>query len=88
MYEEPTLFPDHDFPENNDPVDETEISQKIFYYSTKEWKELTKMAKPAMRFYWPDDPFNHGNLSDLFLKLLKRYHDERENNAPEEGDDN
>lgn len=66
------LFED-EFGEDNSPVDDTQITTTILYFSEEELKQFKKDAKQAMKKMFGHEVVERGNLSDLLLNLLKEY---------------
>lgn len=58
---------------DNSPKDDTRIIQIILYFDEPEIDEFKRLAKDAMRIEFTDY-VQKGNLSDLFLKLLRKYY--------------
>jgi hypothetical protein len=56
------------------PPDDTRITQVILYFNEDDARELKRIAKEAMKIEWPESYTEHGNLSDLYLLLLKRHY--------------
>tara|TARA_R100001440_G_scaffold21378_1_gene35339 strand:- start:375 stop:593 length:219 start_codon:yes stop_codon:yes gene_type:complete len=64
------LFED-DWGVDNSPVDNTEITTTILYFSTKELKEFKKLCKIGIKVEFGELYQQKGNLSDFLLKTLK-----------------
>jgi len=68
-----------DYGVNNAPEDSTEIKQVILYFSNDDVPELKRLAKEAMKRIWPSTYIEDGNLSNLYLYLLRKYDKEIQN---------
>jgi len=59
---------------DNSPLDETEITTTILYFSKEELKQFKKLCKVGIRKEYNEDYQQKGNLSDFLLKILnERY---------------
>lgn len=56
---------------DNSPIDQTEITTTILYFSKEELKEFKALCKTAMKREYPLQFQKEGNLSDLLLKILR-----------------
>jgi hypothetical protein len=56
---------------DNSPLDDTQITTTLLYFSKEELKEFKKLCKTAMKKEFDIDYQTKGNLSDLLLKVLK-----------------
>lgn len=65
------LFED-DFEINESPVDNTEITTTLLYFSKEELKEFKLLCKKGIKAEHPDDFLKKGNISDLLLNLLRK----------------
>jgi hypothetical protein len=63
------LFED-DWGINNDPIDNTEITTTILYFSKEELNQFKKLCKEGMKKEFGNEYQQKGNLSDLLLKIL------------------
>lgn len=63
------LEPDYGI--NQDPVDDTMITQILLYLDNKDVEEFKIRSKRLMKKYWPHSYREEANLSDLLLKLLR-----------------
>ena len=67
------LFED-DWGVDNSPIDETEITTTILYFSPQELKQFKKLCKLGIRKEFGEAYQQKGNLSDFLLKILnERY---------------
>jgi len=64
-----TLF-DFDYGINNDPIDDTEITSTMLYFSKQELKQFKALCKTGIKIEFGQDFQQKGNLSDLLLKVL------------------
>jgi len=62
---------DDDWGIDNSPVDNTEITTTILYFSAQELKEFKKLCKVGIKFEYGELYQQKGNLSDFLLKTLK-----------------
>jgi hypothetical protein len=59
---------------DNSPVDETEITTTILYFSKQELRQFKKLCKTGIKIEFNDEYQQKGNLSDFLLKILnERY---------------
>jgi len=61
---------DDDWGVDNSPIDNTEITTTLLYFSTEELKEFKKLCKKGIKAEFGNDYQNKGNLSDLLLIIL------------------
>ena len=74
MYNE--LFEDMMEPqygEDKNPLDGTRVTQVILYFSAEDALELRRLAKEVMKAEMPNDYIERGNISDLYLILLRKH---------------
>lgn len=64
------LFED-DWGVDNSPIDNTEITTTLLYFSTEELKVFKALCKKGMKLEFGEDYQTKGNLSDLLLIILK-----------------
>lgn len=60
-----------DYGTDESPLDMTRVNQIILYLNDEDTKEFKRLAKEAMKRYWPADYIEKANLSDLLLKMLR-----------------
>jgi hypothetical protein len=53
------------------PVDNTEITTTILYFSSDELKEFKKLSKAGIKKEFGSEFQQKGNLSDFLLKILR-----------------
>jgi hypothetical protein len=59
---------------DNSPIDETEITTTLLYFSTEELKQFKKLCKLGIKKEFSEAYQQKGNLSDFLLKILnERY---------------
>lgn len=63
------LFED-DWGKDNSPIDNTEITTTILYFSKEELKQFKTLCKEGMKVEFDNEFQEKGNLSDLLLKVL------------------
>jgi len=66
------LFED-DWGVDNNPIDQTEITTTMLYFSSQELRRFKKLSKLAMKKEYGKEVFDKGNLSDLLLLILSKY---------------
>jgi hypothetical protein len=64
------LFED-DWGVDNSPLDNTEITTTLLYFSTEELKTFKSLCKKGIKKEFGVDYQQKGNLSDLLLIVLK-----------------
>lgn len=64
------LFED-DWGTDNSPVDNTEITTTMLYFSSDELKQFKALCKKGIQFEFKNEYQSKGNLSDLLLIILK-----------------
>jgi len=64
------LFED-DWGVDNSPIDNTEITTTMLYFSTEELKQFKALCKKGIKLEFNDEYQVKGNLSDLLLIILK-----------------
>jgi hypothetical protein len=64
------LFED-DWGVDNSPIDNTEITTTLLYFSTEELKEFKALCKKGIKKEFGLEYQQKGNLSDLLLIMLK-----------------
>lgn len=65
------LFED-DWGVDNSPIDNTEITTTLLYFSTEELKEFKKLCKKGIKAEFGEQYQTKGNLSDLLLIILRQ----------------
>jgi len=58
-------------PEDTSPVDNTNITTTLLYFSDEQLIEFKKLCKAGMLKEYGEERFTKGNLSDFLLLLLK-----------------
>jgi len=56
---------------DNSPIDNTEITTTLLYFSTEELKEFKALCKKGIKKEFGTEYQQKGNLSDLLLTILK-----------------
>lgn len=67
---------DSDLVENNSPVDKTQITTTILYYSTEELKLFRTLAKRGIKQMYPNNFKEKGNIADFLLTILKEKYED------------
>ena len=57
---------------DNSPIDETEITTTILYFSKQELKEFKELCKKGIKIEYNEDFQQKGNLSDFLLLILNQ----------------
>tara|TARA_R110001632_G_scaffold103772_1_gene212558 strand:- start:1012 stop:1239 length:228 start_codon:yes stop_codon:yes gene_type:complete len=71
MHQENGLFGFDEFhTKDENPVDKTQITTTLLYYSQDELKELKALGKTLLKKHYPEN-YMESNLSDLILKLFR-----------------
>lgn len=65
------LFED-DWGVDNSPIDETEITTTILYFSPQELRQFKKLCKVGIKLEFGEQYQQKGNLSDFLLTILKQ----------------
>tara|TARA_B110000285_G_scaffold203670_1_gene239987 strand:+ start:17954 stop:18172 length:219 start_codon:yes stop_codon:yes gene_type:complete len=65
------LFED-DWGVDESPVDNTEITTTLLYFSSNELRQFKKLCKAGMKVEFKEDFQQKGNLSDFLLKILNK----------------
>lgn len=65
------LFED-DWGVNDSPIDNTEITTTILYFSKEELKEFKSLCKEGMKKEFGKEYQTKGNISDFLLIILKQ----------------
>jgi hypothetical protein len=69
------LFED-DWGVDNSPIDNTEITTTILYFSEQELKLFKKLCKKGIQELYKQEYQQKGNLSDFLLHTLKQSYGE------------
>lgn len=71
MHQENELFGFGDFhTKDESPIDNTQITTTLLYYSQEELKEIKILGKKLLKKHFPDN-YMESNLSDLILKIFR-----------------
>jgi hypothetical protein len=62
---------EQDWGVDNSPLDDTQITTTLLYFSKDELKEFKKLCKTGMKKEFAADFQSKANLSDFLLKVLK-----------------
>ncbi len=68
------LFED-DWGVDDSPIDETEITTTILYFSPQELKKFKRLCKVGIKIEFGEEYQQKGNLSDFLLKILKQQYE-------------
>lgn len=63
---------DDDWGVDNSPIDNTEITTTLLYFSTDELKTFKALCKKGIKQEFGNEYQTKGNLSDLLLIILKQ----------------
>tara|TARA_R110000851_G_C12629767_1_gene517683 strand:- start:227 stop:445 length:219 start_codon:yes stop_codon:yes gene_type:complete len=61
---------DFDYGINDGPLDDTEITTTMLYFSKSELKQFKTLCKQGIKKEFNEDYQQKGNLSDFLLKIL------------------
>jgi hypothetical protein len=71
MHQETELFGFEEFMDkDNSPLDDTQITTTLLYYSQSELKEFKQLSKELIKKYYGEE-YKDGNVSDLILKVFR-----------------
>lgn len=71
MHQETELFGFEEFMDkDNSPLDDTQITTTLLYYSQDELKEFKQLSKELIKKYYGEE-YKDGNVSDLILKVFR-----------------
>ena len=62
---------DDDWGIDNSPIDNTEITTTLLYFSVEELKEFKSLCKKAIKKTFGEQYQTKGNVSDLLLIILR-----------------
>lgn len=74
---------EQDYGKDNSPIDDTQIKQRILYFSKEEDLEFLKLCKKGIKQEFGPSSNEKGNISDFLLKKLRQLYGEQ-NNSKEE----
>jgi hypothetical protein len=57
---------------DNSPIDETEITTTMLYFSKQELKEFKELCKKGIKIEYNEEFQQKGNLSDFLLLILNQ----------------
>lgn len=66
-----TLF-EQDWGVDNSPLDDTQITTTLLYFSKDELKEFKKLCKNGIKKEFGENYQSKGNLSDFLLIVLRK----------------
>lgn len=65
---------EYEFEQNTEPVDNTEITGTLLYYTKENRKEFKRLCKKGMEQTYTKEQLEEANISDFILQLLiKQY---------------
>lgn len=76
---------EYEWGEDNSPLDNTEITTTILYFSKEELAEFKALCKTGMKQMFGEKVIEKGNISDFLLNTLKNLYGQ---NKAEEKDSN
>ncbi len=69
---------EYEFPKDDSPKDETEITNALLYYTHLNRDLFKKLCKKGMEIEFTKDELKTANISDFILYLLKKHYDKQE----------
>ena len=69
---------EYEFEPNNDPVDDTEITGTLLYYTKQNRELFKKLCKTGMKKTYTKEELEEANISDFILYILKKNYGETE----------
>jgi hypothetical protein len=67
---------EYEFEPNTDPVDETEITGTLLYYTKQNREVFKKLCKKGMEQVYTKEQLKDANISDFVLLMLKQKYGE------------
>jgi|TARA_R100000479_G_scaffold14568_1_gene5650 hypothetical protein len=67
---------EYEFPKNNEPVDDTEITNALLYFTHANRREFKRLCKKGMEVEYSKDELKTANISDFILYILKKNYGE------------
>ena len=65
---------EYEFPKNNEPVDNTEITNALLYFTHANRDEFKRLCKKGMEVEYEKDQLKTANISDFILYILKKHY--------------
>ena len=65
---------EYEFPKNNEPVDDTEITNALLYFTHANRDEFKRLCKKGMEVEYEKDQLKTANISDFILYILKKHY--------------
>lgn len=62
---------EYEFEQNTEPIDNTEITGTLLYYTKENRKEFKLLCKKGMEQTYTKEQLQEANISDFILKTLK-----------------
>ena len=62
---------EYEFEQNTEPIDNTEITGTLLYYTKDNCKEFKLLCKKGMEQTYTKEQLKEANISDFILKTLK-----------------
>tara|TARA_E500000178_G_scaffold339416_1_gene380855 strand:- start:71 stop:295 length:225 start_codon:yes stop_codon:yes gene_type:complete len=69
---------EYQFPKNNDPIDDTEITNALLYFTKANREVFKKLCKKGMEVEYTKEQLKEANISDFILYILKKNYGETE----------
>jgi len=63
---------EYEYEPNTDPVDDTEITNALLYYTKANREVFKKLCKKGMEVEYDKEELKNANISDFLLYILKR----------------
>ena len=65
---------EYEFPKNNEPKDDTEITNALLYYTHANRDLFKSLCKKGMEIEFTKDELKKANISDFILYILKKHY--------------
>lgn len=69
---------EYEFEPNNDPVDDTEITGTLLYYTKQNRQLFKKLCKTGMEKTYTKEELEEANISDFILQTLNNIYGSKE----------
>ena len=69
---------EYEFEQNTEPVDNTEITGTLLYYTKENRKEFKRLCKTGMEQTYTKEKLQEANISDFILQLLIQHYGSQE----------
>ena len=69
---------EYQFPKNEEPKDDTEITNALLYFTHANRDEFKRLCKKGMEVEYTKEQLKEANISDFILYILKKNYGETE----------